>query len=99
MAELRSWKPRAEALAGPWAVLLGRVLERPYRGLARPLAIVTAISLFGAGVAWAADRALDGWPGFVIAGSLSTLVMGAALWVSDRRFDLGLAARAAAPAR
>jgi O-antigen/teichoic acid export membrane protein len=86
------WLPAKVASQIISAVLLGRVLERPYRGLARPLAIVTAISLLGAGVAWAADRTLDGWPGFVIAGSLSTLVMGAALWVSDRRFDLGLLA-------
>jgi lipopolysaccharide exporter len=74
--------------------LLQRLLPSPFSDLGRPLVVIAAIAVLGGGVALIMDSAAHGIGGFLLAGSISMALMGWLLWLSDRRWQLGLFASA-----
>jgi lipopolysaccharide exporter len=76
-------------------LFLRRLLPHPLRGLKRPLTLILSISLIGAAAALSLDRALPGLIGLVASGILGAGLIAALLWLSEQRWQLGLASSAA----
>jgi PST family polysaccharide transporter len=72
------------------AMFMQRLLTRPLARLKSPLLAITAISGIGAAVAVGVTSVIPGLFGLVTASLLAMLVICALLWISDRRFELGL---------
>lgn len=71
-------------------VFIQRLLWRPFAGLTGPMLAITVASVAGALVALVIDDLLPNLVGFIVANLLAILVIGSFMWVSDRRFTLGL---------
>jgi lipopolysaccharide exporter len=75
-------------------LLVRRLLPQPTEGLARPLFLITLISLTGAAAAMVVDGAMPGLIGLILGGLVGVAVIAALLWFSDQRWQLGLMAHA-----
>jgi O-antigen/teichoic acid export membrane protein len=71
-------------------VFVKRILWRPFSALIIPMVAITSASLAGAMLALVVDNLISGISGFVMANFLALITIGTLLWVSDRRFALGL---------
>jgi hypothetical protein len=67
-----------------------QILWKPFTGLKTPMVAITAASLAGAMIALVVDNIIPGISGFVMANLIALITIGTLLWVSDRRFALGL---------
>ncbi len=86
-----AWIPAVAASQWLSAVYVLRSLPKPFAGLGPPLAAIGLVSLAGAALAWAADRALADLAGFAAAVMLGAAFTVGTLWALDRRLNLGLA--------
>jgi O-antigen/teichoic acid export membrane protein len=71
-------------------VFMKQILWKPFTGLKTPMVAITAASLAGAMIALVVDNIIPGISGFVMANLIALITIGTLLWVSDRRFALGL---------
>lgn len=85
-----AWLPAVGASLIVSIVSLQGLLHSPFGGLRAPLAATLVASTLGAVVALAIDNLVAGLMGFLLAGSLAALAVGAVLWVLNHRFGLGL---------
>jgi O-antigen/teichoic acid export membrane protein len=69
---------------------LRRLLDKPFSGLSVPIMSVGLISIIGALGAIGLDLFVTGWVGFVLASIAGVLITGSLLWISERKFALGL---------
>lgn len=76
------------------AFLLRRRLPAPFSGLARPLAVISAVSGLGALASLAIASSIPGIPGFALASVVGISLIGVLLWQSDRSWSLGIAQNA-----
>lgn len=72
------------------AVFIRRALPEPFVGLWRPLLLIILCSGLGAFAALLVVNIIPGLVGFVLASLLAVVMIGVLLWLSDRRFALGL---------
>jgi O-antigen/teichoic acid export membrane protein len=72
-------------------VFVKQILWRPFAGLKTPMIAITIASIAGAMLASVVDILIPGISGFVMASLLALITIGTIIWVSDRRFTLGLA--------
>jgi len=85
-----AWLPALAASQLIGFIFLRRMLDRPFQGLGRPMFTVICVSAVGALIAYAVDRSVPGLFGFVLAILLAIAIIGGALWIADRRFNLRL---------
>jgi O-antigen/teichoic acid export membrane protein len=67
------------------------ILDRPFRGLKKPLIAVIAATVLCVGVAMTVSYFIPGRTGLIIAAVLAALSTVALLWLADRRYELGFA--------
>lgn len=73
------------------AIFANRVLPRPFRGLAIPIAVVAAAALCAGALAWGSNSVVGG-PAGVFVGAVAGVLAGAIVLVwMDRRWEVGLA--------
>jgi len=66
------------------------IFHDPLRDARRPFFAISLATVVGAGISYAIIHLLPNILGIVIAGLLAVLGIGAILWISDRRYSLGL---------
>jgi len=86
-----AWLPAIVVSQIVSAVFMQQIFPRPFAGLGVPMIVITVTSGVGAIVALAVNTMVSGIAGFVVATSFAVLVIATVLWISDRRFALGLA--------
>ena len=85
-----AWLPAMIISHSIGIVFIQRMLTQPFARLSGPMLAITTASIAGALVALVADGLLPNLTGFIVANLLALLVVGGLIWISDRRFTLGL---------
>jgi O-antigen/teichoic acid export membrane protein len=67
-----------------------KILPRPFAGLGVPMTVIATVSGLGAVIALGINGRVPSLAGFLTASFIAVIAMVALLWVSDRRFALGL---------
>lgn len=70
---------------------VSKILDKPFSGLLRPVVALLIITALTAGAAYLVMLLIPGIAGLLAAGLLAVLLAAGLLWISDRRFSLGLA--------
>jgi O-antigen/teichoic acid export membrane protein len=86
-----AWLPAVAVSQGISGIFAKQIIDQPFRGLKAPMMAIILASGVGAIVAFLVDTGLGGILGFVAANLIGLAIIGFLLWLSDRRFDLGLA--------
>jgi lipopolysaccharide exporter len=84
-----AWLPASCAAQGLGAFYAQRMLVRPFAPVALPLAVITAVSIGGGGLAWILDERIPGLGGFVVAVMLSGSAVIGLEWALDRWYGFG----------
>jgi O-antigen/teichoic acid export membrane protein len=85
-----AWLPAIIASLILSIIFIQQILWEPFAKLKAPMIMIIISSGMGAVVALFIDRVLPGLPGLIAASILAVVVIGAILWLSDRRLALGL---------
>jgi O-antigen/teichoic acid export membrane protein len=85
-----SWLPAIAVSQFISAKFIKQLVPRPFEGLMKPLFVITGVAVSGAVIASGINTTISGLTGFIAGISLAAIFMGVVMWVSDRRFALGL---------
>jgi lipopolysaccharide exporter len=68
-----------------------KALPQPFAGLSKPMIAILITTVIGAFVAFQVDSLIPGLAGFILACSISGIIMIGLYWILERRFNLGFA--------
>jgi PST family polysaccharide transporter len=86
-----AWLPAIIAVQVLCLYFIWEIFHDPMQEIRKPLFAIFLATLAGTGVSYLVIHILPNIPGLVIASLLAMLVIGSILWISDRRYSLGLA--------
>jgi O-antigen/teichoic acid export membrane protein len=85
-----SWLPAIVVSQLISAKFIKQLVPRPFEGLMKSLLVITGVAVSGAVIASGINTTISGLTGFIAGISLAAIFMGVVMWVSDRKFALGL---------